>query len=165
MRKGVVTTVFGIAGAIASGSAIVASAGAATPLTGMLFIESLSQSGIGLSLIIDGIVSSPSEQTEYVKENMPTSISNALAKSADEILETTDHPIENASSIITSLMTISSKGSTAADHIQKIGAAINIANTANAITTKQDNLEKSESNVDWSVDYYLKTKENENYNQ
>ncbi len=92
---------------MASGSALIASAGTASPVAGAFFVEGISQTGLGLTMFIDGLVSNPSEQTEYVKNNMPVSISDALAKSGDIIVGTENNEIKEIVSFAKSILDFS----------------------------------------------------------
>ena len=81
----------------------VGTSGGAAPFVGFVAVEGASSLGIGVALVITGLMTDPSESNDFVTENIPTSGTNALSKSADIIAGNEYHEIEDVTSVMTSL--------------------------------------------------------------
>ena len=88
-----------ISGAISAG-VIIMSCGIATPFVTVLFVSNTSSIGLGSAMMITGALSDPSETTEDIKNNMPTSAFNAIGKSADIIMGNQGKELETATGMM-----------------------------------------------------------------
>ena len=92
------------AGSLIGASLLTAgTSGGAAPFVGFLAVEGASSLGIGVALVITGLMTDPSESNDFVTENIPTSGTNAISKSADLIAGNEYHEIEDVVSVVTSL--------------------------------------------------------------
>ncbi|MCM1503161.1 MAG: hypothetical protein NC115_10940, partial [Bacteroidales bacterium] len=104
--KGALATVSGV-GAVASGVGLTATA-AGAPFGMALMVEGFTSAGLGLTLMITGAVSEPSEKTDQLLENLPTSATGAVAKSLDVVAGNENGEIEKVTSTV--MVAISLKG-------------------------------------------------------
>jgi RHS repeat-associated protein len=149
LRKGVETIISGAGTALVGIGLTGLTDGTAAPAGGVLLIvEGVSSVGIGAAMSIDGVVSNPSEQTKEVAENLPTSPSNALAKSADKVVGNKNHEVERtvdaawtAVGIATLKMPTNFK-----EHIEFFGTMVQVKSTMSNVNQNSQQNKKSTSN-------------------
>ncbi|MDE5733076.1 MAG: RHS repeat-associated core domain-containing protein [Bacteroidales bacterium] len=96
--KGALATVSGV-GSVAGGVGMAATAALAP--AGMFFmVEGFASVGLGVTLMITGAVTDPSESTDKLLENMPTSMTSTVSKSADIVAGNENGEIERATSFV-----------------------------------------------------------------
>ena len=78
----------------------VGTAAVATPLCAFVAVEGFTAIGLGVSTMMVGFLSEPSEKTDLLLENMPTSALNTLTKSADIVAGNENHEIETTVSVL-----------------------------------------------------------------
>ena len=96
VKSGSITTVTGVGTAIAGVSIAGGTSGLAAPIGGLLIMDGISATGIGVSLLLYGLMTDPSEKNTQLLNSIPMSATNALSKSADIIAGTEHHEIENS---------------------------------------------------------------------
>lgn len=95
---GAFATVSGV-GSVAGGAGMVAT-GAGAPAGMFFMVEGLTSVGLGVTLMITGAVTDPSESTDKLLENMPTSATEVVSKAADVVAGNENGEIETATSVV-----------------------------------------------------------------
>lgn len=93
--KGAFVTACGVSASLGGASLAAGTVGAGAPLGALLLVEGYSSIGIGAAMITAGLLTDPGTRNTEILNTMPTSATNALAKSADIIAGTENHEIEN----------------------------------------------------------------------
>ncbi|MBO5194178.1 MAG: hypothetical protein J6B62_04715, partial [Bacteroidales bacterium] len=104
--KGALATVSGV-GAVAGGAGMAAT-GVGAPAGMFFMVEGLTSVGLGVTLMITGAITDPSESTDKLLENMPASATGAVSKAADVVAGNENGEIETVTSVV--MLGIGTKG-------------------------------------------------------
>ena len=96
VRKGAIVLGAGVVTVLA----IALTGGASTPAAIPFFISSASSVGIGSAMTITGVLSDPSDKTDYIKHNMPISGFDAIGKAVDVIIGNHNNEISTLMGVI-----------------------------------------------------------------